>query len=105
MRAFVSVCLCVCVSVRLCVCVSVRLPEFPLLPDSRTTYPRMHAICAYQQAERLRLRQKGALLGIYLPVREYLAAFTTRPVTFSAPDEAAAALAAKVGPGGSLQRR
>jgi len=41
------------------------------------------------------LRRDDAVLRLYLPVRAYLAAFTTRDVTFSAPDQAAATKALK----------
>lgn len=50
------------------------------------------ALC---QAKRLLLRRDLAVLGLYVPVRHYLASHTTKPVTFSAADNAAAAQAKK----------
>ena len=50
---------------------------------------------ALERSKRLLLRRDAAVLALYLPVRRYLAAYTTAPVTFSAPNKAAAAQAKK----------
>ena len=50
---------------------------------------------ATAQARRLALRRDAGLLGLYVPVRQYLAVYTTRSVTFSAPDKLAAKQAVK----------
>jgi len=56
---------------------------------------KFHAAQATAQARRLALRRDAGVLDLYGSVRSYLAANTTRDVTFSAPDKHAAAQAVK----------